>query len=467
MDSENSARMRLKFMMRGGENKYRAIAFICCIILTLIFEWFYRDASWEYDARDYWERGVLIYENHFQLESIDGFRGYIYPFYLAIIRCIGGRRAWFFINAFVLSGYIVWVLPGIQKLTIGKKLIDVLKTVILALTISVFLMGGIVYPLSDVFAIILVSIAVLLGKKSIETASKVKSYLCAFLMGIFCYLAYNTRTIFLFAGMVLGIVYIYRYLKCKSYHEGILCVFKCLTACAGVLIAAVPQIYMNYMNLGIKSMAVPTDGLMQSQLFWGLQYQRYDTYINCGTDKMHTSPAMFFADNVGQQIMNDSHSTQTFADYFKLVIRHPIDVFLIYVRHAINYLFPAWPEVYVHDLNKCKWVLGIIAFTFFFIVTSAFLFKCLRKTADLLFYVPILTPAVLIIPGAVEYRFSYPIYICLFCQLFLNIDYRKYIRYIWDKKMTVLVTYIVTLTLTFVTWANMLASETVTPLFFN
>ena len=59
------------------ENKYRAIAFICSVILTLIFEWFYRGANWAYDAGDYWQRGVSIYGNRFRLEGINGFRGYI------------------------------------------------------------------------------------------------------------------------------------------------------------------------------------------------------------------------------------------------------------------------------------------------------------------------------------------------------------------------------------------------------
>ena len=257
------------------------------------------------------------------------------------------------------------------------------------------------------------------------------------------------------------------YVKCKGFRAVILCALRCLVACIGGLIAAVPQIYMNYINLGIKSMAVPTNGLMQSQIFWGLQYQRYDTYMNYASDMVHTSPAMYFADNAGQLLINEAYSTQTFADYFKLVVKHPIDVFLIYVRHAINYLFPAWPEAYIYDLYKCKWILGIIAFTIFFIVISAYLFKCFKGTTNLLYYIPIVTPAILIIPGAVEYRFSYPIYICVLCQFFLNIDLKKYIRNIMDKKGTVLVTYIVTLVLTFTIWANMLASETVTPLFLN
>ena len=65
--------------------------------------------NWTYDAYDYWNRGEEILNNGFSLKGIDGFRGYVYPFYLAVVNAIGGKIAWFAINA-ILTAFFVMLL---------------------------------------------------------------------------------------------------------------------------------------------------------------------------------------------------------------------------------------------------------------------------------------------------------------------------------------------------------------------
>ena len=43
------------------------------------------------DAADYFNRGKIIYEASFDISSIDGFRGVVFPFILACVHALGGK----------------------------------------------------------------------------------------------------------------------------------------------------------------------------------------------------------------------------------------------------------------------------------------------------------------------------------------------------------------------------------------
>lgn len=100
---------------------------------------------------------------------------------------------------------------------------------------------------------------------------------------------------------------------------------------------------------------------MVAQMYWGLQYQRYDTYINYLNDLSHPLPQVYFMDPVGNRILEamkvDSFSSWN--EYFNIFIHYPIDVLEIYLRYFVNFLFPCWPKLYIENLNSSKWLLGI------------------------------------------------------------------------------------------------------------
>lgn len=137
----------------------------------------------------------------------------------------------------------------------------------------------------------------------------------------------------------------------------------------GSFIAGIPQIIMNYLNLGKVSIKVPTNGLMLQQMFWGIKYQRYDTYIAFNSDLTHSFPQCFFEDPTGMLILNKlgMNTFSTWGDYIKLFIHYPFDVIAIYVRHLVNFIFPCWPQMYVQDLNSLKWPFGILGVSILFL----------------------------------------------------------------------------------------------------
>lgn len=451
-----------------NNKKYEIFAWLICFCFVIVAEGLFREAVWCFDALDYWTRGELLKEGRFYLGSIDGFRGYIYPLYLGVINKIGGRTAWNIFNAIIVATFFSWILPQMHiKKGFDKTVL--IKVSILCILLGILFIGLLVYPLSDLFAMIIISIATICMKKALDREGIVK-FIYIFLVGVFCYLAYNTRTIYMYAGYTMLVVFAVLSFsgKSKKLKSVFLVLGEIVVGSIGCFVAAIPQIIMNYINLGKFCMGVPTGGLMLAQMYWGIQYQRYDTYFVTIADEVHPYPNVFFVDPSGMKLLNGMYSMgfSSWSDYFRLFFTHPVDFILIYVRHFVNYLFPCWPQIYTKNLNSIKWLLGLLGFTLFFITLYVFFEKCIKNYKDIVYYIPLVVPAILIIPGAVEYRFSLAIYVFSICQLLFNVDYQKVKTSFASQKWKSIILYLIFMLLCFTIWSNMLANESITPLLF-
>lgn len=226
----------------------------------------------------------------------------------------------------------------------------------------------------------------------------------------------------------------------------------------GSMFAAIPQIYMNYHMLGNISINVPTGGLMLQQVFWGIQYQRYDTYI--GKAPEHVAPQMFFQDPVGFRLLNELgiNGFSGWNEFIVFCLKHPLEVFGIYVRHFVNMLFSCWPDQYVNDLNNCKVILAVLSLMMFFVFGIAILnklvsFKFFKN------YTALLTPILFIMPGAVEVRFFAALYIMVIGVLCYNTQWGKLWEYMLNNRVKVLVCFIIYSGLMLSIWSSMLASD--------
>lgn len=377
------------------------------------------------------------------------------------------------INAAVIAVFAALLIPMVTKddRDFGKK--DLIRTISFWALFSLLFVGVIVYPLSDLFAVMNIFAAMFFLKRSLETDKTAVKFITVFISGVFCYFAYNTRTIYLFACYTVPVIYIIIRLcgqkeKKIGFKRLLLTGAEIITGFFGAVAAAIPQIIMNKINLDKFSMSVPTSSLMLSQMFWGIKFQRYDTYMPVTADELHPNPQVFFMDSAGIRILDEMHMADfaNWGDFFSLFIHHPVDVIMIYVRHLVNYVFPCWPTVYVTDLNNSKWLWGLLGFTMFFLTAFIFIRKCLKSYKNLVYFIPVLVPAILIIPGAVEYRFSIPLYLFALCQLFFNADLKKIKDDVIAHKWSVLFIYLAGAMLCFTIWSDMLASESVTPLLF-
>ena len=438
---------------------------IFVILVCACFILFRFDTGLVYDAGDYWDRGTRLWQDgKFSFLYIDGFRGYIYPLYCSICNiCGGGYNGFRIINSLLISAYFTFILPMMHKEKRGFN-DKVVSCIVHWLIFSIFFYGLIIYPLTDLFAIMLCTISILLSQKCNECKKKSTYMVCVFFFGVFLYWMYNTRTIYLFASVYLIILFIIRQIRSRNsilYKVG-----SVFGAILGGVIAAIPQIYMNYHILGIFSMKVPTNGLMLKQLVWGLTNQRYDTYI--GMAESHPVSKMNFIDPVGTALLNHLGIAgfESWSDFFSFLFCFPFEVAGIYARHLINGLLPCWPNQYVTDLDSNKLFYAIGAYVIIFIFLLACFNNSLNDYKVLSSYVGLLIPVVFIIPGSVENRFFATVYIMMIGVLCYNVEWDKMKRFLKIYWLKTTIFFFGGGGLIFSIWSSMLASESVQSIFF-
>lgn len=320
------------------------------------------------------------------------------------------------------------------------------KVIILYGLFVLFFYGLQVYTLSDFFALFLCMLSVYSIKKIVQG-----KLLWGVVFGATIYGMYNVRTIYVFSAVFLGGWMLYQMLKCKMNLKSNLGVVA--GGVIGCFSTMIPQIYINYRNMGILSVAIPTNNLMLQQLKWGLTYQRYATYVG---EAPGVKPSLIFVDNVGRNILL-MENLSTIWDYFHLILKYPFEMLSIYIRHFINMLFPVWPSVYIKNLNNNKAILSIFAFSIFFVFVAAWLFNCIERNI-IWEFVPALIPVVCITPGAVENRFFLGLYIFVFCVLIYNIDWKKLIDIYKRYRIKILVCYVGIYCIFLSIWTSTMAS---------
>lgn len=423
-----------------------------------------------YDAGNYWNRGVSLWdeEQSFSLLNMkDGFRGYVFPLYLGICNKIGGETCYKIVNALLVSLFFTFIFPDLQKSEKGEGWREAITSFLCFLIFSFFFWGLEVYSLSDFMAMLLCGTAVLLENRVRGESRWLYGAGLSVLFGAVVYVVYNVRTIYLFPGIYLVLLFIWHlYRSGKSIVSKMTAV---LGALAGGLLGGAPQGYMNYHNLGILSMKVPTSGLMLKQLYWGLQTQRYDTYIGTKQMEQHPMPQTVFTDAVGRALVERTEIIEfsSWSDFFGFIWKHPVEMAGIYVRHLVNMLLPCWPEQYVVDLDNQKLVPALLAYVLFFSFGMVLLNRCMKFTNVWLNYFALLIPVLFILPGAVETRFFAPLYLVATGVLGYHTDWGKLKEYIHVNYAKILVLFVLIGLLLISLWSNMLVSESSYSIFFS
>ena len=97
------------------------LLFLFCYFYFLLIERVFKSIPWMYDAADYWSRGCNLSIGKFKINSIDGFRGYLYPYFLAVVNSIGGKLAWYILNPAIMSANLIFLLSGLNEERINDK----------------------------------------------------------------------------------------------------------------------------------------------------------------------------------------------------------------------------------------------------------------------------------------------------------------------------------------------------------
>lgn len=462
----------MKEMKNGKWNvsRWQFIGILTCWVLggylyLLFAGQFDHEQYW--DATFYWNVGKSFWEKgYFNFSNVEIFRGYFFPAYLGICSRLcwwgDGTAVFAVVNPLLVSLWFVLVLPRLHDSSIntGRRCIACL--VVWSL-FHFFFFGLTVYPISDLFAIMVCSISIL-AEYGIEElrGEGVKSYLLCVLMGATVYWAYNVRTIYMFAGIWLALKFLIYLIKASK--KIVTKIFLLGSSVLGFFLAALPQLFMNLAH-NIFSIKVQTDGLMLKQVLWGIKHQRYATLVR--ETEQHPSANVSFMDPVGNALLEGLGITEftTWGEYFKFILQHPFDVAGIYVRHLVNMLLPCYPAQYIEDLNSNKIMYALISFTCIFLFGAALS----NKLVDIKVfkrYSPLLVPVCFILPGAVESRFFAALFIMVFGVLAYNVDWSQMKQYLIRNKGRLIVAYFILGALLLAIWGNMLASEHITPIFF-
>ena len=293
------------------------IVFIVCFLMVLIVESLYSHRELQYDAEGYWQMGTDFMNAGFTMKRYIGIRGYIFPSFLGFTNLLGGLTAWRVLNALISAVFFVLVIPGLSHQKIEFSAHDVVRIIAFSSLMLLFFVGNFVYPLSDLFAMINCILAIYFLKTAGE-----RQYICYFFAGFFVYMAYNVRTIYLFSFMALVCVHIG--IECVRKSEKIDKIKRMslttLAAGVGTMVAALPQALNNFYSHGIVSPMVKTDGLMLSQMLWGLQYQRYETCTLTVPNPAHASGSVPFMEPVGLKILEIENITEfaNWGEYIRL-----------------------------------------------------------------------------------------------------------------------------------------------------
>ncbi len=433
------------------DNKAHYLAFLFIFIILSILMIQSEETAMSSDAKNYWDLGCSYFDKN--VETPD-WRGYIYPAFLGITNIIGGFAAWKLVNSLLISFLFAFVFPDLiaPKNDHGSLLLcfKILGSYII---FSMLFLDIQTVTLTDLPAFMVCVWAVWLARHITENHFKwYGNAFLSFLLGVLLYWMYNIRTIYLFAALGILIVCVIEIIKeKKKLTEGIITVGGELF---GVFFASIPQLIVNYQRYGEKSIAVRTNGLFVSQLFWGLQYQRYDTYI--GSEG--PVPQVFFVDASGTNLLLEPGvGGQSMQNYLSICFSHPIEILGVYTRHFVNMLTPFWNKVYIEELQKSKLLIVLVSFTVLFLFIYA-LFNKFENNKLHIWILPLLIPVIMITPGAVEARFFVALHFIMICTLAYNVDWKRMKQDLKKHSIRFVLLYLASFCLFVAIWTNTLAS---------
>ena len=384
------------------------------------------DLNIGYDNLYYWH----LFEPLMESKPIELWRGYIFPFYLLLLNkaADGGYGYYVFFNSLLNSFMFMHIIPCISTGKIDMSLNRVVRNVV--------------------------------------------NYLIAFFFfrGLFIYLAYNIRTIYLFAGVAcffMSVVFI----KIRNFKKmnGLKCVAALLF---GFLFASIPQGILNYRYNKVISPLIPTQGQMfWQECVWGLEYQKYDTYAGdfFYKDVEQDKAQMFFVEPVGvrlleeaKKIKNDSGSNFQAALY---IVQHPFEMLGIYFRHFANLLFPCWPNQYIMKINNNKAACAIAALVVIYLFALSLSFRSYYTGSFFLSFLPALVACLFIVPGAVESRFFLAVFLFMVSCLLYNTDIKQLCSKIKCNALMVVLIFMFFSAAMVSQWTMFLMSETEIPIY--
>jgi hypothetical protein len=427
---------------------HKSLSFFTVFFFLLIYLFVKDVTEFYHDAKGYWEYGRTFVRNgEFHIANYNyPMRGYLLPFICYIIQTIAqflsvSEYIIFRVICAIFSAYsLTNIIPNFFSKLFNLKF-QYLSRVTFSILFIFFWDGLLLYPLSD-FSVVLVVISLNylleLTKTKENEKGIFKLILNSLLMGICLGGAYYIRPIYLSVLiLIFGFMMVYPiFEKDKNLKIRTLTL---IFSMVGLLITTIPQIIINSNNFQTFSPTIQTQydnpsnrSLYLTQLDWGIYIQRYESNVG----ETYPGPQIFFMDDMGKKIIETEGISyiQSYQQYFKVVIKYPVDFICIYARHIFNGLDHVYSDIFIKDINQNRIFFSFLNYSIIFIALSSIVYqnkrnrKIIWKFPEVALFLIFLSTVVLSIPTAVETRFFLPVYIIMyiFVSSLLTIDnFRK------------------------------------------
>ncbi|MEO5672711.1 MAG: hypothetical protein ABIR26_18645 [Ramlibacter sp.] len=417
-----------------ADRHQKVLACIFAVALLAALHQSFRIGGLPYDSGEYWSLAEVPV-----FGDTPSIRGYLFPTLLSPLRYLGDlvadpllviRLALPLVYGLILP----LALPACFTHLFGGKVTFMRRLAPVVLLAALF-PGVLLYPLSDLPALLMALGALYLASRGFDEQAKVRGALFRLaLAGILMGAAYNTRTIYLFALMGLVVFAAFRAMNPASRLP------RCLGVSAvifGALAISLPQAIVNQRMHGSPGLAVRAvvhkHSLYASQLVWGMAIQRYETTVS----NESPAPTVFYLDPAGEQLVRKAMASgdpYSLPFYLKFVAQHPVDFLALYVRHAINGLDVRDGIVYTTKPSPLR--LRTALFNFCLLALACWVAWSIRSRgqvasqtvtrptgASWAFPLAILLlPVAAILPGAVETRFFLPLHLLSYCLIAFRLD---------------------------------------------
>jgi hypothetical protein len=400
------------------------VAFALVFAGTLLVAMLQSPEPFYYDSGSYWELGqTFTLHGHFSLVNFNSpLRGYLLPLLTHCLREIGAALQWtsssmaklFNALTFALIGAVLT--PRLAEIAWPNWRWGLGRRIALGVLLLVFWSGFLNFPLSDFPALAMTLLALVAVERKDAPGWMLVS-------GAACGAAIDTRPSYLLlAPVLIGLVawswFDERNQQHASRRRRSLCMSLFI---AGLLLVSLPQSLSSHRHYNtwsfIPGSAVNLTGF---QLSNGLRIQRYETYVGTGH-----GPQMFYEDEAGKRILAEqpNETVTGIGQYLKIVVKHPVTMTELFLRHLINGLDQRNTTPYIKNVatRSHRW-LRLAGFLLVFLALLRVLWPTARRrftSARWRYPVALLLCCLTSIPSAVETRYLLPAYLLSYVMVLL------------------------------------------------
>lgn len=413
-------------IVTGSEGHHpRAIRWIAVVtgILMTIYTTQRAQLEFHHDSLYYWELGRSFIAGHtFSFTNFsDGLRGYLFPFLLFVVQWqasllgIDPKLLFSVYSALLFTVISIHLVHRFIEWVFGWKA-NIAARLTLVLLLFYFWRGHFLYPLTDFPSLAALLAAIIFLVKG-AAGGRWQWFILA---GIFAGAAMNIRPIYQ-VSVIAILVFIPFLLRGQGMKSITLSAAAFISGC--VLILA-PQVMINKVRHDtisplVLAHYVGEDSIYEVQLFWGLKTQKYET--NVGDN--YPWAGVVYAEPLVLDLPREASRERTLSNYLRIVSRNPLEMSMMYFRHAFNGLDIFYPTPYVRNIFAGHSFLSLFNYIIWFVFFRYLLgLRPIEVTSiSWMGAAALILPVAAAVPTVIEVRFFLPVYLLAYaviCRVF-------------------------------------------------